>query len=97
MNLADSRPKSLENIRFIELYGEAIIYSPHDSKGHYLNHTAMSIWKCCDGKHTIEDIEIKILENFSSAPDHQQIQSDIREILIQFREAQLLECYKDIL
>jgi hypothetical protein len=97
MNLDDSRPKSLENIRFIELYGEAIIYSPHDSKGHYLNHTAMSIWKCCDGKHTIEDIERKILENFSSTPDRQKVQADIREILIQFREAQLLERYEDIL
>jgi Coenzyme PQQ synthesis protein D (PqqD) len=97
MSLDDSCPKSLENIRFIELYGEAIIYSPHDSRGHYLNHTAMSIWKYCDGKHTIEDIETKILENFSSTPDRQKVHADIREILIQFREAQLLERYEDVL
>ena len=96
MNLSNKRPKALQNIRFIELYGEAIIYSPHDSKGHYLNHTAMSVWKCCDGQHTIEDIETKILEIFGSTPERQQIRTDIHEILLQFREAQLLESYEDI-
>ena len=95
MKLTNIRPKSLENIRFIELYGEAIVYSPHDSRGHYLNHAAMSVWKCCDGKHTIEDIEIKILEIFSSTPERHQIRTDIHEILLQFRGAGLLKCFED--
>ena len=89
MDLSKIELKGIENVKFLVLDGEAIIYSPHDSRGYYLNNTANLIWKCCDGKHSLEDIANKILESFTG--EKHQIIRDIEEMLIQFHEAGLFK------
>jgi len=89
MNLQNRRPTGIENIKFLELDGEAIIYSLNNPTGYYLNKTATLIWKCCDGQHSLEDIERKIVEFFEI--ESHPIQDDIAEILLRFDEAKLLE------
>ena len=92
---AHARPKAIDNIRFIELHGEAIIYAPHSSTGHYLNRTALFVWKFCDGDHSVAEIVTKLLETFDHTPERYHIEADIQAILTQFKQARLLNCADD--
>jgi hypothetical protein len=89
MDLLQTKPKAVKNARLLELDGEAVIHSMDNLKGYYLNSTATLIWKCCDGKHRIEDIEKEVLELFDG--ERIQVKADIEEMLLAFYKAQLLE------
>ncbi len=89
MNTLKKYPERIDNVKFLELEGESIIYSPHNPKGHYLNQTATLIWKCCDGKHDVEDMKKKVLELYEA--EKEQVRVDVEEILSNFYEAKLLK------
>lgn len=89
MDLSKMKPKAIESVRLLELDGETVIQYPDNPKVYYLNSTATLIWKCCDGKHSLNDMEMKILEVFESKQD--QVRADIEEMLLRFYKAHLLE------
>lgn len=47
----------------------AILFDPDENKVFALNPTSVFIYKCLDGKHTIEDILHKVREEFEDVPE----------------------------
>ena len=89
MSSPNRRPTGIKRIKFLELDGESIIYSSDNPRGYYLNKTATLIWKCCDGQHSLDDIEMKIIEIYDV--ESHELRNDIKNILLQFNEAKLLK------
>ncbi len=52
-----------------ELDDWAILFDPNTGEGFAINPVSAFIWKCLDGKHTIEDIIKKLHENCDGVPD----------------------------
>ncbi len=48
----------------------AILFDPDTSDGFGLNPVSVLIWKCLDGKHTIQDILKKLQENCEDMPEN---------------------------
>ena len=47
----------------------AILFDPDSGEGHGLNPVSVFIWKCLDGKHTIEDIMAELRKNCDEMPE----------------------------
>ena len=47
----------------------AILFDPDSGEGHGLNPVSVFIWKCLDGKHTVEDIMAELRENCDDMPE----------------------------
>jgi len=79
-----------EKIVIRDMGDEAVLYNPQTKAIHVLNKTSSMVWEYCDGKHSFEMIENKIMEKFdvSNVPD---IKNDIRETLNQFSQLGLIE------
>ena len=67
---------------------ENVVYDPETSSVHLLNATAMAIWVLCDGDTTPDEMVDAICE-LSGLP-REVVEEDVRRILLQFEEADIL-------
>ena len=67
---------------------ENVIYDPATGAVHLLNATATAIWVLCDGETTPEEMVDAICE-LSGLP-REVVVEDVRRILLQFEEADIL-------
>lgn len=52
-----------------ELDDWAILFDPNTGEGFAVNPVSAFIWKCLDGKHTVEDIIKELRENCEDVPE----------------------------
>ncbi|WP_069471326.1 PqqD family protein [Candidatus Marithrix sp. Canyon 246] len=69
---------------------EAVLYNPQTKAIHVLNKTSSMVWEYCDGKHSLEMIENKIMGKFNVS-NVQDVKDDIRETINQFSQLGLVE------
>jgi hypothetical protein len=79
-----------EKIVIRDMGDEAVLYNPQTKAIHVLNKTSSMLWEYCDGKHSLEMIENKIMETFDVS-NAQDVKDDIIETLNQFSELGLIE------
>ncbi|MEN8220339.1 MAG: PqqD family protein [Pseudomonadota bacterium] len=83
-------PLKKEKIVLRALGDEAVLYNPQTKAIHVLNKTSSMVWESCDGKHSLEMIENKIMDKFDVSSD-QDVKDDIRETINKFSELGLIE------
>lgn len=67
---------------------ENVLYDPESGSVHMLNATAMAIWVLCDGE-TDPDEMVDAICELSGLP-REVVEEDVRRILLQFEEADIL-------
>jgi hypothetical protein len=67
---------------------ENVVYDPETSAVHILNATATAIWVLCDGETTPDEMVEAVCE-LSGLP-REVVVEDLRRILVQFEEAEIL-------
>ena len=66
-----------------------MVYDPVEELVHILNDTAAAVYRMCDGKHNVEDMEASLRSTFHVS-DMQDLRRDIQETLQLLREKNLL-------
>lgn len=79
-------PLRKDKIVFREEGDEALLFNPDTGQIKLLNYTGIFIWKLCDGKHSVKDMEEVIRCEFEEVGDKDIIQRDIREFLGQLEK-----------
>jgi hypothetical protein len=79
-----------EKIVIRDMGDEAVLYNPQTKAIHVLNKTSSMLWEYCDGKHSLEMIDNKILDRFDVS-NAQDVKDDIIETLNQFSQLGLIE------
>lgn len=82
-------PLRLAKIMQQTLDNETLLLDSQGDTVHVLNSTAFAIWELCDGKHTVEQMEAAIADQFELPSDH-TLSQDIRQTLNLFLEKGLL-------
>lgn len=85
----DVAPKTRDDVTFVELDGEAVVYDEKNGALHQLNASATIVWSLCDGATSKEEISEAIAEAFSLSATDVLVQ--VREVLDVFGRAELLE------
>ena len=67
---------------------ENVVYDPETRAVHMLNTTAMAIWVLCDGD-TDPDEMVDAICELSGLP-REVVEEDVRRVLLQFEEADIL-------
>jgi PqqD family protein of HPr-rel-A system len=71
-----------------ELDGEGLLYDSPSGRTHRLNHTALFVWRLCDGRRSTREIAEQLTSaydvDFERALDH------VEQILVRLAEAGLL-------
>jgi hypothetical protein len=73
-----------------DLGSELMLYDPKNDSAHVLNHTAMVIFRLCDGKHSIEEITREVKGRFEVKEGY-DLSRDIEDFLEKFKEKCLLK------
>lgn len=81
-------PVTKECVKLEELDDGGILYDTEKDVVHSLNCTADSVWICCDGKHSIEEIADVVKKCFK--PESKQVLKDIIQIVRDFSGKGLL-------
>lgn len=76
----DNKPTRNPTIDVLDLDNETLLYDTQSKTIHSLNATAYSIWKMCDGQHTLSDIEQQLRKTFAIAESH-DLSQDVRHTL----------------
>lgn len=88
MLLRDGKPARKADVWLRQSDTENVVYDPSSETVHMLNATAMAIWVLCDGETDPEEMVEAICE-LSGLPRDIVIE-DVRRILLQFEEADIL-------
>lgn len=83
------KPKARTQLAVVEVDGEAVIYDELSEELHHLNPTATIIFSLCDGSATIKELAGDVAEAF--AVPLEEIEPQIRSLVLDFRKAGLLE------
>lgn len=83
------KPKARDDLTVVELDGEAVIYDEGTTEMHHLNPTATIVFGLCDGTATMREIAVDISEAFGVPV--QDVESQVRGVIRQFRKVELLE------
>jgi hypothetical protein len=73
-----------------EVENECILYDPDAKMVYVLNATARDIWNLCDGNHDLEQIALKIFEEYDI--EMGVLQKDIPMIVSDLNRIGLLSC-----
>lgn len=84
------KPLKKEKIVIRDIGDEAVLYNRQTKAIHVLNKTSFLVWEFCDGKHSFEMIEKKIMDKFEVS-NAQEVKGDIRDIITKFSELGLIE------
>ncbi|MEO8424606.1 MAG: HPr-rel-A system PqqD family peptide chaperone [Actinomycetota bacterium] len=82
------RPTRKANVWLRQSETENVVYDPDSGAVHMLNATAMAIWVLCDGQTDPDEMVDAICELSGLPPE--VIAEDVRRILLQFEEADIL-------
>ena len=69
-----------ENLIIKELSDEVLVYDLDHNKAHCLNRTAALVWKVCDGKTSIEEINDRLADQTGVAVDERIIWLALKEL-----------------
>lgn len=86
--MSDRLPLVKSSIQTTVVGGETLVTSGNEI--HVLNETAAFIWRLCDGKHTLPEIEAALRKEYAVSPDH-DVGEDITRTLTDFWKKGLLE------
>jgi len=84
----DFVPVTKECVELEELDDGCILYDTEKDKVHSVNITATSVWICCDGKHSIQEIADVVGKCFKSKS--KSVLRDIIKIINDFSKKELL-------
>ena len=82
-------PLAREDLVLQDLGTELMLYDPKNDSAHVLNHTAVVIFKLCDGKHSLEDITSEVKDKFKMNEGY-DLSRDIINFLGEFKTKGLL-------
>ena len=82
-------PQPNNDIIWKILDGEAVLVSPKHGKVRVLNSVGTAIWKLLDGKHSINDIEACLVNNYGISPE--QASNDVQAFLTDLMAKELIE------
>ena len=85
---APVRPRVRDDLTFVEIDGEAVVYDEVDDRLHYLNQTATLVFKLFDGSTTITELSGEIAA--ASGLPVTQVERDVRTLNRQFRRSGLM-------
>jgi hypothetical protein len=85
----NARPKAMRNITAADIEGEVVAYSPRLGKGYHLNDTAAWLWKHCDGKLCVEELIVKLRQEFDCG--QADVRSDVDKIFTELLDLGLIE------
>ena len=88
MLLRDGKPARKADVWLRQSETENVVFDPSSGTVHMLNATAMAIWVLCDGETDPEEMVEAICE--LSGLHHDIVVEDVRRILLQFEEADIL-------
>ena len=86
-------PLAREDLVLQDLGTELMLYDPKNDSAHVLNHTAVVVFKLCDGKHSLEDIASEVKDKFKMNEEY-DLSRDIRNFLEEFKAKGLLKAYQ---
>jgi hypothetical protein len=86
--LRSGKPSRKTGVWLRQSDSENLLYDPENESVHLLNATAMAIWVLCDGDTDPEEMVDAICE-LSGLP-REVVEEDVRRILLQFQEADIL-------
>ena len=84
------RPTKKPSVISKKLGKETVLYDQETRAIHVLNPTGIMVWELCDGRHSPEDIERALRDEFR-ADEKDGILEDVRRILERFHSEGLLE------
>lgn len=84
----DGKPARKADVWLRQSDTENVVYDPSSETVHMLNATAMAIWVLCDGE-TDPDEMVEAICELSGLPSDVVVE-DVRRILLQFEEADIL-------
>jgi hypothetical protein len=88
MSTEPSRPKARSTgIRIEDVDDELLVYDLERNRAHSLNVGAAAVFRLCDGRRSIEEINVAASEALGVAPDLSMVEQAVR----QFERAGLLE------
>ena len=90
LNSTTTIPLKKDKIILRDIGDEAVLYNPQTKSIHVLNNTSSMVWEYCDGKHSLEMIENKIIDTFNVS-NAQNVKDDLRETINQFSQLGLIE------
>lgn len=90
----DIRPMPNPLLAWREIEDSVVIISPEDSLVHELNDTATFIWKQFNGKHTLEEIAARLVEEYEI--DTATALADIERLATALGEKGLLQGYSQV-
>lgn len=87
-------PRQRHGLCCHELDGEAILYDYAHHALHYLNATAYTIWRSCDGTTTVDGLASKIVTDFADerAGHATALIADTRQALRNLVDNGLVDC-----
>ena len=88
-DIAQKKPKSIDDFQLEEIDGEVLLYSPKATRSIYLNPSASLIWRLCTGEFSAQEIIASLKEQFPEEAD--TIADDVVTTLNQFVEAHAIE------
>ena|GEM_PF-5739846 len=69
--------------------GEAIVYNYGRGEVHRINATALDVLKMCDGRHTVDEIAMRLAEIYDV--DLDLAKEDVRGLIDRFEELEIVQ------
>src|SRR5438094_7306167 len=86
--MAVTKPRVRDEITICPIEGEAVVYDPHGSHLHYLNHSAALVLDLCDGGVTMREMAGEIADVYEMPVD--DVEKQVRLTVRQLRDRKLL-------
>lgn len=87
--MCEWQPRQSAEITQQQIGNETLLLDGQGKTVHVLNATALTIWECCDGNHTIPQIEAALREQFAVSAET-PLTKDIDDALSQFHKKGLV-------
>lgn len=88
-DIAQKKPRMLEDFQLEEIDGEVLLYSPSATRSIYLNPSASLIWHLCTGDFTTQEIIESLQEQFPE--DAETIADDVHTTIDKFLQSEAIE------
>lgn len=89
MTNLQSVPKPQQGFDLAEMDGESLLYRHESMTLVYLNDSAATVWKLCDGQRSVADIVDMLADAFPDVAN--DIGNDVPEMIERFVEQDVLE------
>lgn len=82
-------PRQVSHVSVKEIDGQTIVLDRSRDQLHELNTTAGYVWRCCDGKTTVDEIAAATAREFDVDPG--AVERDVTEIIGKLTDLHLIE------